>query len=310
MSTDSQELDRKMDNLAKKLVGFLTTHFAENSVGRRLAEQGIDGLTPGTLPNGLGRLLEAMRYSLLQEGGKRFRPVLAMLTAEALGRSAEMALPVAAAVECIHTYSLIHDDLPAMDNDDFRRGQPTSHKKFDESTAILAGDALLTEAFLFISQSQHSSQSETAVPNLRIISELSRAAGLVGMVGGQAIDMNSKIESIKPNELRTMHRLKTGALIRFSAVGAAIASRADAGQLLQISTYADSLGLAFQVADDLLDFDPKKIEPGSYPGVMGVENTREFLANLTTECLKSLETWSSQADPLREIAKYNQTRIK
>lgn len=305
MTPVTRELDTLMKERADLLASFLSIHFDAAEVGIRLAE-GLGEPTTRVLPAGLDRLTESVRYSALQEGGKRFRPVLSMLTAEALGERPERVLPFAAAAECIHTYSLIHDDLPAMDDDDFRRGQPTNHKKFDEATAILAGDALLTEAFFLVADG-FSAEPDLAV---RAIMELSRAAGLYGMVGGQAIDMNSKSEAITLDELRRMHRLKTGALIRVSAVGAAILCKADEARLREVSDYADALGLAFQVADDLLDFDPVKPEPGSYPALLGPEKTRSYLAELTDGCLKSLSSWPSSADPLRAIATYNQTRTK
>lgn len=250
------------------------------------------------------RLNDSVRYSLLQEGGKRFRPVLAMLVAQALGEKPERVLAFAGAVECVHTYSLIHDDLPAMDNDDFRRGQPTNHKKFDESTAILAGDALLTEAFQMIATNY---AAEPAI-GLQAVSELALASGLHGMVGGQAIDMGAKKESVNLEELRTMHRLKTGALIRVAARGSALICKADAEKLKQITTFAEDLGLAFQVADDLLDYDQARPEPGSYPALLGPDKTRDFLEDLTASCLASIETWGEGANPLREIAEYNQSR--
>lgn len=252
------------------------------------------------------QLIESVRYSLLQEGGKRFRPLLSLLVAEALGYPPERTLAFGAAVECVHTYSLIHDDLPAMDNDDFRRGQPTNHKVFGEATAILAGDGLLTEAFRMISD-EYRREPELAI---QLVSELARAAGLFGMVGGQAIDMGSKKEAVTLDQLRQMHVLKTGALIRVSAVGAAILCRADESKIRDISDYAENLGLAFQVADDLLDFVPERPEPGSYPALLGVEKTRAFLNQLTEACLNSLSSWSANAEPLREIARYNQNRAK
>ena len=323
-------LDQVMKHHAAHLVKFLDHHFSTQntlmSLDRALDPAGFaaqpESQAPQSQPQaqsesparhesstklarGLDRLLESMRYSLLQDGGKRFRPVLAMMTSEALGHSVDVALPIAAAVECVHTYSLIHDDLPPMDNDDFRRGAPTNHKKFEESTAILAGDALLTEAFLFLTQTSSS-------PNLalRAVAELSRAAGVIGMVGGQAIDMNAKAEAITIEELRTMHRLKTGALIRVSAVGAAILAGASAQKISEVSVYADNLGLAFQVADDILDFEPAKIEPGSYPALLGIEKTHRYLAELTDHCLESLRSWPVSADPLRALAVYNRDRKK
>lgn len=249
------------------------------------------------------RLIESVRYSLLQEGGKRFRPVLGMLVAEALGQPAQRVLPFAAAVECIHTYSLIHDDLPAMDDDDMRRGQLTNHRKFDEATAILAGDALLTEAFELIIDAYDPTQAVGA------IRELAQASGLAGMVGGQAIDMASKKESITLDELRLMHKLKTGALIRAAARGSAMLAGASAEQLERLTQFAEDLGLAFQVADDLLDFDQAQPEAGSYPALLGPEETREFLEELTDSCLSSLEGFDDRAEPLRALAQYNQDRL-
>ena len=275
---------------AEKIQKFLDDHFA----------------LKGELLPAHVRLIESVRYSLLQEGGKRFRPLLSLLVAEALGFPAEKALPYAAAVECVHTYSLIHDDLPAMDNDEFRRGQPTNHIVYGEATAILVGDGLLTEAFYLIAEG-YRGEPEVAV---RLVSELARAAGLFGMVGGQAIDMGSKKEAVTLEELRKMHTLKTGALIRASAVGAAILCRADEAKIRDISDYSENLGLAFQVADDLLDFVPDQPEPGSYPSLLGVEKSRAFLNELTEACLNSLSSWSENADPLREIARYNQSRTK
>lgn len=274
------------DACVARVVKFLDRHFS-------MAEVRLDSQR---------RLFESVRYSVLQEGGKRFRPVLAQLTAIALGRDAERALAFAAAVECVHTYSLIHDDLPAMDNDDFRRGRPTNHKVYGEALAILAGDGLLTEAFQIIAENY-----EPAVAAALVL-ELARASGLRGMVGGQAIDMNSKKEQISIEDLKTMHLLKTGALIRVSAVGAAIACGASAKIRQQIETFAENLGLAFQVADDLLDFDLAKPEPGSYPAILGPDKTKLFLSELTETCLNSLSAWPASADPLREIAKFNRDR--
>ncbi len=250
-------------------------------------------------------LYESIRYSVLQKGGKRFRPVLAMLTAEALGHAKEMVLAYAAAVECVHTYSLIHDDLPAMDNDDTRRGQPTNHRKFNEATAILAGDALLTEAFQLIADNY----SESPAQAIRAVSELAIASGAQGMVGGQAIDMAAKKESITLDELRMMHRLKTGALIRAAVRGSAQLCQASVAQLESLTTFAEDLGLAFQVADDILDFHPNKPEPGSYPALLGVEKTKIFLDELTKSCLSSLKVFGASAEPLRAISLYNQTRL-
>lgn len=255
---------------------------------------------------GWQRLMAAIRYSLLQDGAKRFRPTLAMLTADALGVERPRVMPYAAAVECVHTYSLIHDDLPAMDNDDFRRGLPTNHKKFDDATAILAGDALLTDAFGIIADAY------SEVPDLavRAIIELSKAAGSHGMVGGQAIDMAAKKTAVDLEDLRLLHLLKTGALIRAAAVGAAIVGEATDEQIEDLSDFASSLGLAFQVADDLLDYSQERPESGSYCALLGPEKTREFLAELTDEALEAIIDWDEKADSLRALVEFNRDRIR
>lgn len=255
---------------------------------------------------GWQRLNESMRYSLLQEGAKRFRPTLACLTAVALGKPIEQVMPFACALECIHTYSLIHDDLPAMDNDDFRRGLPTNHKKFDEATAILAGCALLTDAFALIAES-YADTPELAV---RAISELSRAAGSHGMVGGQAIDMVAKAGIKDADELRLMHQLKTGALIRAAAVGAGVVLAATEEQLEDLSDFGAALGFAFQLADDLLDYDQERPEQGSYCALLGPEQTRELLIEQTDEALDALIDWDERAQPLRDLAEFNRDRSR
>ncbi len=256
--------------------------------------------------DGWQRLMASIRYSLLQDGAKRFRPTLAMLAADALGADRERVLPFAAAVECVHTYSLIHDDLPAMDNDDFRRGLPTNHKKFDDATAILAGDALITDAFAILGEAY----AEIPHVAVRAIVELSRAAGSQGMVGGQAIDMAAKKATLDIEDLRLLHLLKTGALIRVSAVGAAIVSEATEEQIEDLSDFATALGLAFQVADDLLDYSQERPESGSYCAVLGPEKTREFLVELTNEALEAIVLWDEKADSLRALAEFNRDRIR
>ncbi|MDX9730327.1 MAG: polyprenyl synthetase family protein, partial [Bdellovibrionales bacterium] len=222
------KLESEMEHSAKTVSGVLNHLFQED-------DERAEGWV---------RLNQSMRYSLLQDGAKRFRPVLALLTADALGVEREQVLPFAAAVECVHTYSLIHDDLPAMDNDDFRRGLPTNHKKFDEATAILAGDALLSDAFGIIGEAY----IENPGAAVRVLVELSKAVGSHGMVGGQAIDIAAKSKAVDIEDLRLLHLLKTGALIRISAVGAAVVAGADEEQIEDLSDYASALGLAFQVA--------------------------------------------------------------
>ncbi len=283
-------LEAKMEAAAAEVAGLLDKVFA----------------TDAERAEGWQKLNESMRYSLLQEGAKRFRPTLSLLTADALGVDRSAVLPFACAVECVHTYSLIHDDLPSMDNDDFRRGKPTNHKKFDEATAILAGDALLTDAFGIVAEA-YVEVPEAAV---RSILELSRAAGSQGMVGGQAIDLAAKKTNFDFEDLRLLHLLKTGALIRVASVGAAIVAGASEEQIEDLSDYASSLGLAFQVADDILDYSQERPESGSYCALLGPEKTRELLHELTDEALEAIIDWDDRAEPLRELAQFNLHRTR
>ena len=283
-------LEAKMEAAAAEVAGLLDKVFA----------------TDAERAEGWKKLNESMRYSLLQEGAKRFRPTLSLLTADALGVDRSAVLPFACAVECVHTYSLIHDDLPSMDNDDFRRGKPTNHKKFDEATAILAGDALLTDAFGIVAEA-YVEEPEAAV---RSILELSRAAGSQGMVGGQAIDLAAKKTNFDFEDLRLLHLLKTGALIRVASVGAAIVAGASEEQIEDLSDYASSLGLAFQVADDILDYSQERPESGSYCALLGPEKTRELLHELTDEALEAIIDWDDRAEPLRELAQFNLHRTR
>ncbi len=253
---------------------------------------------------GLKGLYESMKYSLFN-GGKRFRPVLSILTAELLDYPAEKILPYASAVEFIHTYSLIHDDLPCMDDDDERRGQPTNHIKFNEWTALLAGDALLTESFYLIN-SNYLDQPELA---LRAGLELSRSAGPRGMVGGQAIDLASQDEvKIDEDLLTHIHNLKTGALIRASVVGSAYLAQASAEEIALLKNFGEKLGLAFQVADDILDHGED--ESASYTQLLGLDGAKSFLEKLSKDCEDSLKTFGDRAKDLKLIVDYNLNRDK
>lgn len=287
---ETKGLEAKMEEAAAEIAALLEKVFS----------------TDAERAEGWQKLNESMRYSLLQEGAKRFRPTLSLLTADALGADRSLVLPFACAVECVHTYSLIHDDLPSMDNDDFRRGKPTNHKKFDEATAILAGDALLTDAFGIVAEA-YAEEPEAAV---RSILELSRAAGSQGMVGGQAMDMAAKKKSFDFEDLRLLHLLKTGALIRVASVGAAIVAGASEEQIEDLSDYASSLGLAFQVADDILDYSQEHPESGSYCALLGPEKTRELLQELTDEALEAIIDWDEKAEALRELAQFNLHRSR
>jgi len=260
-------------------------------------------------------LHKAMRYSVFA-GGKRVRPVLMLAACQAVGGDMENTIPAACALEMIHTYSLIHDDLPAMDDDDFRRGNPTNHKVFGEAIAILAGDALLTEAFKLLSD-------PALIPNvslearLSVIREIAFCSGSYGMVGGQVVDMES--EGKPDMDLPTVqyiHTHKTGALIKASVVAGALLGGADAERLASITRYGEAAGLAFQIADDILDIEGTTEEIGkdagsdqargkaTYPAVMGLAAAKEEAQAMMDEAMNALKPFGAEADPLREIALY------
>jgi len=258
------------------------------------------------------RLQDAMRYSVLG-GGKRIRPALCLAAAQAVGQTGDEALTPACAVELIHAYSLIHDDLPAMDNDELRRGRPTTHIAFDEATAILAGDALQALAFDWLANNS----AIDAGARLTMIQELARASGHQGMAGGQAIDLESVGKSLSLAELENMHRHKTGALIEASVrMGAMTAPGISESTLNTLTSYARALGVAFQVQDDLLDIegdtevigkpqgsDAARAKP-TYPSLLGLEGARERLEDLLRGALATLQDFGPEADPLRAMADY------
>ncbi len=264
--------------------------------------------------NFASRVTEAMHYSLFA-GGKRLRPILLLAGAEAVGGQAEDYLPAACALECIHTYSLIHDDLPAMDDDDLRRGKPTCHKAFDEATAILAGDGLLTYAFELLTHPDLLAK----VPNeriLRVIGLIAKAAGISGMVGGQMADLLAEGRRVSPEELDFIHRHKTGALITASVVSGAILAGASPEEERALEIYGWAIGRAFQIVDDLLDIlgDEKVIgkpvgsdlekEKATYPSLFGIEASRQKAVELVEEALVALSPFDHRAEPLRDIARY------
>ncbi|OHY81569.1 geranyl transferase [Marinobacter sp. AC-23] len=258
------------------------------------------------------QLQEAMRYSVLG-GGKRIRPALTLAAATALGQSIDVALVPACAIELVHAYSLVHDDLPAMDNDELRRGRPTAHIAFNEATAILAGDALQALAFEWLADAP----GIEAPARLTMIKELARASGHGGMVGGQSIDLESVGKNLSLAQLETMHRHKTGALIEASVrIGALTASGVSERSLTALTGYAKALGLAFQVQDDLLDIegdtdiigkpqgsDAARSKP-TYPALLGLAGARKHLAALLDSALESLQDFGPEADPLRAMADY------
>ena len=260
------------------------------------------------------RLYQAMRYSVMN-GGKRIRPLLAYAACEALGAAPEQANGAACAVELIHAYSLVHDDLTAMDDEDLRRGQPTTHKAFDEACAILAGDGLQSLAFSALLDPQLNTLD--AATCLRMVSALARAAGPAGMVGGQAIDLGSVGVKLDQNALEFMHRHKTGALIEASVeLGALASGRATAADLDALNLYARAIGLAFQVQDDILDVESDTATLGkrqgadiardkpTYPALMGLEGAKVYALELRDQAIAALRPFAAAGEPLRELARY------
>jgi farnesyl diphosphate synthase len=253
-----------------------------------------------------------MRHGVLN-GGKRLRPFLVVETAALLGAPATAAMRVAAALECIHCYSLIHDDLPSMDDDDLRRGQPTVHVAFDEATAILAGDALLTLAFDILSS------PETVLPaeaRLLLVNQLARAAGVGGMVGGQALDLDA--ERVAPDEagIVRLQAMKTGALLRYACAAGALAAGADAETLARMTRFGEIVGLAFQLADDLLDVTSDTATLGKAAGkdagrgkgtlvsLHGIAAVRQRLDGLVEEAAALLEPFGAEGETLRQAARF------
>jgi geranylgeranyl diphosphate synthase, type II len=259
------------------------------------------------------RLREAMRYSLLA-GGKRLRPILALAACEAVGGPLEAAMGLACAVEMIHTYSLIHDDLPCMDDDDFRRGRLTNHKVYGEALATLAGDALLTDAFGILARS--AAELVAAPVMLAVIADLADAAGSAGMVGGQVIDLASEGQHLTLDQLEHLHSRKTGAMFRTSIIGGARLGGASSVQIESLGAYARALGLCFQVVDDLLDIEATAEQMGkrthkdeaagknTYPTLMGLERSHQFAHELEQRALHALQALGERAEPLRRMATY------
>jgi geranylgeranyl diphosphate synthase type II len=278
----------------------------------RLVDGALERCFP-VKPKRPSRLTEAVRYSLFG-GGKRLRPVLLLAAAEAVGGEPKAALPFACAVEMIHTYSLIHDDLPAMDDDTVRRGKATSHVAFGEGIAILAGDALLTEAFRVMAKAALASSHRTRA--VRAMCEIAEASGAHGMVGGQVADLEA--EGTTPNlaTVEYIHVRKTGALILATIRCGAILSGATATQMRRLTRYGECLGMAFQVADDILDAEGSAAVTGkvpgrdsargkvTYPAVVGLPAAKERTRELLAQALAELQPFSKVADPLRELARW------
>lgn len=285
---------------------------------KEIVDKALDRLVPPakTFPPSVHA---AMRYSLFA-GGKRVRPILAIAAAESLGAKTAELLPLAGALELIHTYSLIHDDLPAMDNDDFRRGMPTCHKAYGEAIAILAGDGLLNMAFEVLSDPRRTK----AVPAGRLLAitrEIATASGVFGMVGGQVVDMESEGKDVDFPTLEYIHTHKTGALIRASVRVGALYARAGKRQFTALTHYGEMVGLAFQIADDILDITGTQEEIGkdvgsdlkkdkkTYPSFYGLEESRRRAVEVMDKAIHALKDFDRKADPLRELGKYIINRV-
>ena len=265
-----------------------------------------------TSPGTLSRLADSMRYSTLSRG-KRLRPFLLMESAAMFDVTTKHSVRVAAAVELIHCYSLVHDDLPAMDNDDLRRGQPTNHKVFGEATAILAGDALLTLAFEALNRPDTNIDSEI---RCQLGYGLARAAGITGMIGGQAIDLHAGDHTLNLSEVTRLQQLKTGSLFEFSVEAGAILGSATAGDRLALEEYAQALGLAFQITDDLLDVEGNQNETGKTVGkdnaagkatfisLLGIAGARSEAQSLIKRANICLEQFNDRAHFLRKVAQF------
>lgn len=266
------------------------------------------------LPHQEQPLIEAMRYGLLL-GGKRARPFLVYITGQMLGCKLEELDTPASAIECIHAYSLIHDDLPAMDDDELRRGQPTCHIKFDEATAILTGDALQTLAFTILADGELSPEAETY--RIKMVKALAEASGANGMCLGQALDLSAEGQKVSLAELENIHRNKTGALMKCAIrLGALAAGQKGSEILPQLDQFADAIGLAFQVQDDILDIisdtetlgkpqgSDQELDKSTYPALLGLEGAINKAHTLLTEALQALEAIPYNTELLEEFARY------
>lgn len=278
---------------------------------RLIVERSLKEHLGASTPPVQGRVGMAMEYSLMA-GGKRLRPILCMAACESVGGNSEVALKAASALEMIHTYSLIHDDLPAMDNDDLRRGRPTCHKAFDEATAVLAGDALLTSAF-------HLLAMDRGLPGgiaLEVIRITAEASGAFGMIEGQMRDIEAEGTPLDLEALKTLHGLKTGALICASVEAGAVMGGATTEERSALKRYADKIGLAFQVTDDILNVegDPQRMGKGvgtdaqlnkaTYPSLMGLADSKAYATALVKEAVFALSEFEKRAEPLKALAQY------
>jgi geranylgeranyl diphosphate synthase, type II len=279
-----------------------------------LVETALDRAIPVTYPE---KIYESMRYSLMA-GGKRLRPILCLASCELFGGTLEMAMPTACAMEMIHTMSLIHDDLPAMDNDDYRRGKLTNHKVYGDDIAILAGDGLLSYAFEFIA-----SRTENVPPQrvLQVISRLGYAVGATGLVGGQVVDLDSEgLTDVSEETLTFIHTHKTGALLEVSVVSGAILAGASESDLSRLTRYSQNIGLAFQIIDDILDITSTteilgksagkdvQAQKVTYPSLWGIEESQRKATQLVTDAKAELSVFGDRAEPLCSIADFITSR--
>jgi len=277
---------------------------------QQIVEDALEKSLPIAQPE---KIYQAMRYSLLA-GGKRLRPILCLASCELIGSDLAIALPTACALEMIHTMSLIHDDLPAMDNDDYRRGKLTNHKVYGENIAILAGDGLLAYAFEYVGLETKDVPAQRV---LEVITRLGRTVGGTGLVGGQVLDLESEGKpDITTEALTEIHTRKTGALLETSVVSGAILAGASSEDLQRLSTYAQNIGLAFQIVDDILDITATKEELGktagkdlqaekaTYPKLWGIEASREQARQMIDKAIGQLSVYGEKAQALRAIALY------
>src|SRR5262245_17844617 len=276
----------------------------------RLVNDALDDFLPGPSVRP-GTIHAAMRYSLFA-GGKRIRPALCLAAAEACGGRDADALPAACAVECIHTYSLIHDDLPAMDNDDFRRGKPTNHKVYGEGMAILAGDGLLTQAFEILAQAK----GWPRYPHQTLVRELAHASGTLQLIAGQVADMETEGKSISAADLKYIHERKTSALLCCSTRLGGMSANCTPAQLRALTDFGYNVGLAFQIIDDILDITQTSEQLGktagkdtaaqkaTYPSIVGLEKSRKLAKNLTDAAFAALRLFKGRAQALEALAQY------
>ncbi len=296
----------KRPKVAKRIEDYLEAR-------KILVDRALEKFMPR--PSGLqGHVIRAMRYTLFA-GGKRIRPVLCIAGAEAVGGSADHVLPVACAIELIHSYSLIHDDLPALDDDDFRRGKPTNHKVFGEAMAILAGDGLLTLAFNLMARYGLEGRVEEKAL-LRVIDLIASAAGYDGMVGGQAVDVTSEGKGPDPAAVEYIHTRKTGALIAASLTAGVILAGGNEEEVKSINRYGQHIGLVFQIADDILNIEGDREVMGkeiggdkergkiTYPSVFGINKSKRVQDQLIDRAIEALDGFDERANPLRDLARY------